>query len=243
VSGAGLVLWDFDGTLAWRPGLWGACVLEVLDELAPGHTGTLELVRRELANGFPWHRHEDPHPQLCDAERWWEALTPRLARAIESSGVERGLVPQLARAVRARFTDGTRGWQVFADSRAALERAGAAGWRSVILSNHVPELEALVSQLGLGDLVERVFSSARIGYEKPHPQAFRHALVACGEPRRRWMVGDNPVADVAGAEALGIPAILVRGVQRVQAEQPGGASRCAVRWAPDACAAVAMIAA
>jgi putative hydrolase of the HAD superfamily len=55
-----------------------------------------------------------------------------------------------------------------------------------------------------------VFSSALIGYDKPHPEAFRHALRACGEPARRWMVGDNPVADVRGAQTVGIPALLIR---------------------------------
>jgi hypothetical protein len=45
---------------------------------------------------------------------------------------------------------------------------------------------------------------------KPHPDAFRMALRAAGAPRAVWMVGDNPIADVRGAEAMGIPAILVR---------------------------------
>ncbi len=174
--GDGLLLWDFDGTLAWRDGLWSGCVLEVLDERAPGHAGTLELVRRQLAGAFPWHRHERPHPELCEGERWWEALTPRIACAIEACGIERARARELAHDVRTRFIDGARGWRVFADSRRALEDAAAAGWRSVILSNHVPELEQLVAQLGLAELLERVFSSARTGYEKPHPQAFLHAL-------------------------------------------------------------------
>jgi putative hydrolase of the HAD superfamily len=30
-----------------------------------------------------------------------------------------------------------------------------------------------------------------------------------GQPARMWMVGDNPVADIRGAEAVGIPAFLV----------------------------------
>lgn len=58
--------------------------------------------------------------------------------------------------------------------------------------------------------MQDVFSSPLFGYDKPHPEAFRHALRACGEPERRWMIGDNPVADVAGAQALGIPAVLIR---------------------------------
>jgi len=237
----GVVLWDFDGTLAWRPGLWSGCVLEVLDEHVPAHEGTLERVRAELAGRFPWHRHHVPHPELCDAERWWEALTPQLARAVAACGVERSSIPALVREVRVRFVDGTRGWQVFADARPALARTGAAGWRNVILSNHVPELEQLVRQLGLDALVERVFSSACTGYEKPHPLAFRHALHACGDPPRRWMVGDNPVADHAGAQALGIPAILVRGAPSVDDAAAAQRERSSLRWVPDAAAAVAVI--
>ncbi len=209
-----LLLWDFDGTLAWREGLWSGCVIEVLDEHLPGHAGTLERVRRELREVFPWHRHAQPHPELSEQERWWAALTPSLARAIAACGVEPGRATTLAGEVRARFTDASRGWRVFPDSRAALGRAAAEGWRNVILSNHVPELERLVEQLGLGEHVERVFSSALTGFEKPHPQAFLHALRECGAPSRRWMIGDNPLADGAGASALGIPVVLIRGGHR-----------------------------
>src|SRR6201995_4789669 len=37
---SGVVMWDFDGTLATRPGLWSTCLLEVLDEHAPGHAAS-----------------------------------------------------------------------------------------------------------------------------------------------------------------------------------------------------------
>jgi putative hydrolase of the HAD superfamily len=206
----GVVLWDFDGTLARRPGLWSGCLLEVLDEHAENHTGTLEGIRASLRGGFPWSRHSDPHPGLADADAWWEALTPRLSAAIEGAGVSGERVGELARAMRIRFTDASRGWEVFPDAHPALKALAAAGWRNVILSNHVPELPDLVSELGLAGPVERVFTSATIGYEKPHPDAFLHALRECGHPARHWMVGDNPTADIDGAEAVGIPAILVR---------------------------------
>ncbi len=226
---AGVVLWDFEGTLAWRPGLWGTCVLEVLDERASEHAGTLDQIRADLKNGFPWHRPERPHPELSQPEAWWTAITPLLMRAIAGAGIDgEARAAELAGAVRERFTDGTRAWRVFDDTRLALQASSAAGWRNVILSNHVPELPNLVTTLGLGDLVEHVFSSATIGYEKPHPEAFGYALRRCGDPPRRWMVGDNPVADVAGARTLGIPAILVRG--------DGGAG-----GVPDAAAAAALI--
>ena len=207
---AGVVMWDFDGTLATRPGLWSTCVLEVLDEHAPGHGATRDELRVALRDGFPWHRADEPHLELCEPDAWWAALDPLLGRAFGVAGMDPNTHPELVRAFRARFVDGSVGWQVFEDTVPALEATRQAGWRNVILSNHVPELPALVRALGIDGLVDSVFTSAAIGYDKPHPEAFRHALRESGDPERRWMVGDNPVADVQGAQALGVPAVLIR---------------------------------
>jgi putative hydrolase of the HAD superfamily len=220
-----LVLWDFDGTLAMRPGLWSGCVIEVLDEQEPGHGIVRERIRAALRDGFPWHVAHEAHPHLSDPERWWEPVEDLLARAIASAGFTAGRSAELSRAVRMRFIDGAVGWRLYPDTLPALQRVTRAGWLSAILSNHVPELPELARRLGLGELVEQVFTSATIGFEKPHPEAFRHALSACGEPARRWMVGDNLVADIGGAQALGIPAILVRseGAAPLRAEDLAGA--------------------
>lgn len=205
-----LVLLDFDGTLAYRDGLWSGCALEVLDEQRPGHGIELERFRAQMQGAYPWNRHEQPHPELSEPELWWAAMEARLARAFARSGVSEG-AQALARALRERFIDHTVGWHLFEDSVPGLEALRGAGWRTAVLSNHVPELADLVSGLGLDGLLDDVFSSAAIGYEKPHPEAFKHALRACGSPPQVWMVGDNPQADIAGAEALGIRAVLVRG--------------------------------
>jgi putative hydrolase of the HAD superfamily len=73
----------------------------------------------------------------------------------------------------------------------------------------VPELRQIVAGLGLDEVVALISCSAETGYEKPHPQAYASVLEPLG-PSEVWMVGDNVVADVLGAEALGIPAVLVR---------------------------------
>jgi putative hydrolase of the HAD superfamily len=204
-----LVLWDFDGTLARRDGLWSGCMLETLDEHEPGHDIAVERIRAAMHRGYPWSRPEQPHLDLCEPEPWWRHMEARMARALEDVGVVATRCAELARAARHRLTDPTVGWTVFEDSKPALAATAAAGWRNAILSNHIPELAQIVEALGLGASVETVFSSAVIGYEKPHPQIFRTALAALGEPSSVWMVGDNPRADVEGAEALGIPAILL----------------------------------
>ena len=79
----------------------------------------------------------------------------------------------------------------------------------MILSNHVPELPSIVDGIGLGSLIDEVYTSAATGYEKPNPESYRIALG--GEsPADCFMVGDNVDADVLGAEKVGLPAILVR---------------------------------
>ncbi|HBR01450.1 MAG TPA: HAD family hydrolase, partial [Ruminiclostridium sp.] len=84
------------------------------------------------------------------------------------------------------------------------------GYRNIILSNHIPELPEIAESLGLMELVEICITSAKVGFEKPNPQIFRYALELTGHPEELWMVGDNIVADVGGAEAVGMKAILVR---------------------------------
>jgi putative hydrolase of the HAD superfamily len=214
------VLWDFDGTLAQRPGLWGACAIEVLDEHEPGHGVGLDRIRRELSNRFPWHAPEVEHPELADPVDWWRHVEAILADAMQRAGVAAERAPVLARVMHERFVDPGRGWALYDDTIAALRACTEAGWRNVVLSNHVPELERIALSLGLGPHLERIFNSALIGYEKPNPEAFRHALAAYGNPAQAWMVGDNIEADVHGAESVGLPAILVRrqGEARFRAE-------------------------
>jgi putative hydrolase of the HAD superfamily len=209
VEASPVILWDFDGTLAWREGRWRSALREALDELEPGHGIAEDDLRGLLREGFPWHRPEVPHPELCDPARWWEHVGARLALAFEAVAIPAPRLPDLVRAARAAFLR-PEGHRVYEDTRPVLEELRRLGWRHLVLSNHVPELGDLVAGLGLAPYFDAVLTSALTGYEKPHPEAFRLARESAGDPSRVWMVGDNPVADVGGAEQAGIPAILVR---------------------------------
>lgn len=213
----GVVLFDFDGTLAHRPGMWSQCVLEVLDELIPDHVMSIEDIRPHLRDGFPWHRSEDPHPQLNERDAWWHHVGTLFVQAFRSLGVDEGRVSEGVAAVRARYCDPGR-FQLFPDTIPALRSLRTHGWSTVILSNHVPELPSIVDGLGLGQYVDDTLSSACTGYEKPHPEAFHLGLRGM-DASTAWMVGDNPVADVGGAEAVGIRAILVRRTDRAVKRQ------------------------
>jgi putative hydrolase of the HAD superfamily len=213
-----VVFWDFDGTLVERPGAWSAVVMEVLNDAEPGHGITLDRLRDTLQEGFPWHRADIPHPELSKPDEWWRAV---IGQRLAAVGLADHRVQALVALVRERFTDPAHGWKVFPDTVPALSATAAAGWRNVILSNHVPELANLVTALGLDHHLDDVLTSALTGFEKPHPESYRLALRKHGNPTAAFMVGDNPIADVRGAEAIGLPAILVRGAGEARLRADG----------------------
>lgn len=205
----GTVLWDFDGTLAQRPGRWSACLAQSLATISADPPITQDDLRPGLRNGFPWHRPNQSHDHLSTPDAWWDALRPLLVSAYLGAGVYPDLAELAAGQVRRAYTDpGT--WTIYEDSVSALERVRAAGWDNIIVSNHVPELPDLVESLGLAQHFRAVLTSAEVGWEKPNPEIYRVALDRAGRPDDIRMIGDNPVADVAGAEAAGIIGLLVR---------------------------------
>lgn len=206
---AGVIFWDFDGTLAERPGMWGGAMLKSLLEHEPTTPITVDDIRPHLSTGFPWHTPEIPHPELNTPELWWEHLEGILTRAYEAVGISTEIARMLSRRAHYNYID-PRGFNVFADVEPVLTHLTAQGWRHIILSGHVPELPAIVQSIGIGPHFTDIISSAMTGYEKPHPEMFKIALQVGGWPERVWMVGDNYEADVLGAEKAGIKGFLVR---------------------------------
>ncbi|MDQ3646391.1 MAG: HAD-IA family hydrolase [Actinomycetota bacterium] len=203
------ILWDFDGTLGYRDGLWSGCLAEVLRTHEPEAGFTRDHIRPLLHDGFPWHAPHDPHPHLSTPEAWWEVVEELLFNACLRLGLSESKARRYASETHASYID-VAGFRLFDDTISVLSSLKDQGWRHIILSNHVPELRSLVEGLELSTLVEEVLSSAITGYEKPHPEAFELGRRAALDAEQLWMVGDNAEADVLGAEAVGIPAILVR---------------------------------
>jgi len=143
-----------------------------------------------------------------------------LSRALARLGVSPDTAGRAAGLVRSLYPDPAY-WRLFDDAVPALDELSGRGWRHVLVSNHVPELEEILACLGIPGRFQAIINSAVTGYEKPHPEAFRLALAAAGQPTRVWMIGDSLAADVAGAQSAGIDAILVRSATpaaRYQAE-------------------------
>jgi len=98
----------------------------------------------------------------------------------------------------------------FPDAAPALRALRAGGARLVAVSNWDVSLHDVLARTGLAPLLDGAVSSAEVGARKPDPAIFRRALelagVAAGDALH---VGDSAEADLAGARAAGIAALLI----------------------------------
>jgi putative hydrolase of the HAD superfamily len=204
------LIWDFDNTLAHRPGLWSRCLADLTNDLLGTKQLTRELFVPHLSKGFPWQTPDVAHLSPSDPDAWWANIRPTLRKAvILGAGVGAADAEIVVNQVRAAYCN-PRSWVVYPDTVPALAELTARGWRHIILSNHVPELPQLVADLDLDDYFDHVLTSARVGFEKPHASAFASAVALLPPRRRTVMVGDNFVADYQGAKRAGIEAVLIR---------------------------------
>jgi putative hydrolase of the HAD superfamily len=91
-----------------------------------------------------------------------------------------------------------------------LARLRADGARLAVVSNWDVSLHDVLERTGLRRLVDAVVISAELGVAKPDPAIFYAALERLGADAAGAVhVGDSLDADVAGARAAGLEAVLV----------------------------------
>lgn len=206
------VCFDFDQTLGYmQPPHWTA-----YEEAA--RAAGIDVTAEALAAGGVdggWARWSTPlGPVHLDESRSHETFRElRAMLAIErfrAAGVPDG--PALLDAGRraALIEEESTRYVLYRDTLPALERLHDAGVTSIIVSNHIWALPEIVDTLGAGALFGGVITSARLGYRKPHPAIFAEALrLTSARADEIVMVGDSVSADVRGAEAAGMHAVLI----------------------------------
>jgi HAD superfamily hydrolase (TIGR01549 family) len=80
-------------------------------------------------------------------------------------------------------------------------------YRLGLLSNftHAPTVRRILDHHGLSPFFDVILISDEIGYRKPHPAVFENLVQQLDLDRKRILfVGDDPEADVGGAEKAGL---------------------------------------
>ena len=101
-------------------------------------------------------------------------------------------------------------FRAYPDVVPALRELRARGLRLIVVSNWDHSLHERLDETGIAALVDGAVASAEFGHAKPDAAIFAHAVELAGVPPEAALhVGDSPDADVAGALAAGLRAVLV----------------------------------
>ena len=92
----------------------------------------------------------------------------------------------------------------------ALESLKEMGLKLVVVSNSNGTVEEILNKVGLGRYFSMVVDSHLVGFEKPDPRLFYHALkLSEAEPETTIHIGDLYHVDVIGARSAGLHAALL----------------------------------
>jgi putative hydrolase of the HAD superfamily len=204
-----VLFWDFHGTLTEPDSLWSRSLHRAALAVLPGCGLSFADVRACLDNeGFPWHHPERDYRELTEPEAWWAYVNRLFYTTLDRCGFSPEQASRIVPLVRPQLTDPAY-FRLISGAADVLGDLQQGGWQHVMLSNNFPELPELCNALGIGRYFAHYVVSASVGYEKPRREIFAAAYELAGRPDVCYMVGDNPVADIAGAQAAGIPGILV----------------------------------
>lgn len=202
------VFFDVGNTLLYPYPSVSHVVLEILR--ADGHEFDLEAVESlmPLVDEFYEDRYRTDDTFWTDEDETsavWVGMYSLLCRRLGlHTDAER-----LARRVYDEFGDAAR-WRAYDDVESAFERLAARGITIGIISNWDRRLESLLDGLGLSKYLSTVVSSAAVGLHKPDPRIFELACMRSGvAPGDAAHVGDHHYADVLGARAAGMAAVLI----------------------------------
>lgn len=152
---------------------------------------------------------------LCSAElQLWQAAE----REHRSATLDELLALAGVEPTEAFLESYFRAWEphtfTHADAADVLRQLRRRGIRIGVLSNTMwprNRHERIFDRDGVLDLIDGAVYSSEIPWTKPHPEAFRAAMVAVGvaEPGECVFVGDRPFDDVHGARQAGMRTVLV----------------------------------
>jgi putative hydrolase of the HAD superfamily len=116
-------------------------------------------------------------------------------------------------------------WDVIRPGTAKQLREIGEHYQIAVISNADGKIEDVLRRRGIAHCFRTITDSGLVGYEKPHPEIFRHALKSMNAaPEESLYVGDVYSVDYLGATSAGMQAVLMdlpgayrdKGVPRVE---------------------------
>jgi REG-2-like HAD superfamily hydrolase len=143
-----------------------------------------------------------------DKEEFWLEFSKRI---FKRTGVV-GEHDRLAEKYSSELCDifGPNCFELYPDVIPALSALKEKDIQLAVLSNWQKGLEKFIIELGIRDYFTHIIASAEVGFQKPDPAIFAETVRRLDVQIPNIMhIGDSPVDDIQGAQAVGIKSILI----------------------------------
>jgi len=202
-----VLFWDFDGTLVYSISIWSKFLYAGFNNSEID----FEEMRLFFRKGYSWNTPEISYTDQT-GQVWWDKLFAHMYLFCESHNISKKDAEKAFRYLREQVLD-FNNYTLYEDAIPTLRECLEMGYKNYVISNNFPELPSVIKDLGIGEYFTDYIVSANVGYEKPRIEIFQYALKIAGYPEDCYMIGDNPIADIQGAEAAGLKTILVHGIE------------------------------
>lgn len=192
-----ILLWDVDGTLLDFIAAEKAAVQTLFREFGLGECTDEMVERYSRINKEYWERLE--RGELSKPE----ILVRRFADFFASEGLDASKAPEFNEQYQVRLGDTV----VFCDDSYELLSSLRGRVKQYTVSNGTVVAQTRkLRRSGFDRLLDGVFLSEELGYEKPATEFFDRVFAAIGEPDRErvLIVGDSLTSDITGGNRAGI---------------------------------------
>lgn len=192
-----ILLWDVDGTLLDFIAAEKAAVQTLFREFGLGECTDEMVERYSRINKEYWERLE--RGELSKPE----ILVRRFADFFASEGLDASKAPEFNEQYQVRLGDTV----VFCDDSYELLSSLRGRVKQYAVSNGTVVAQTRkLRRSGFDRLLDGVFLSEELGYEKPATEFFDRVFAAIGEPDRErvLIVGDSLTSDITGENRAGI---------------------------------------
>lgn len=192
-----ILLWDVDGTLLDFIAAEKAAVQTLFREFGLGECTDEMVERYSRINKEYWERLE--RGELSKPE----ILVRRFADFFASEGLDASKAPEFNEQYQVRLGDTV----VFCDDSYELLSSLRGRVKQYAVSNGMVVAQTRkLRRSGFDRLLDGVFLSEELGYEKPATEFFDRVFAAIGEPDRErvLIVGDSLTSDITGGNRAGI---------------------------------------
>ena len=137
-----------------------------------------------------------------DHSFWWMFYSQLLS---EIGLLDNALRDQLVAAIR-----NSGNWDTIRPGTAQQLQEVGERYEIAVISNADGKIEDVLQECGIARYFRTITDSGLVGYEKPHPEIFRHALKSMNaKPAESLYVGDVYSVDYLGATGAGMQAVLM----------------------------------